>query len=245
MKNEMLTICGKVLMDMTLDGTKPDGWKFVDAKRGTLWFGLGTDDGCSWVDQTKAIHFVGRRLVVHDGENQLRLGPFKGQGWLGRMSDAAKYFALKISQKTRKPIPRADLDQLATWGASVNALARVFGIEGRTQKAYKRGADRKRKNLPEPELRKLIKDGRTIRELSTHFNVTEPTVRARIIEYGLSLPRRKQVPKGPARKGRKEVPKDELAKLVSSGFTRQDLAEHFGVSRPTIGNRLKEYGLSI
>jgi DNA-binding CsgD family transcriptional regulator len=98
------------------------------------------------------------------------------------------------------------------------------------------------------ELKKLRAQGYTATQLAEHFGVSQPTITYRLKREGLTLKdiTPKSVSVGSS--GRPIVHGinlEEVKHLRAQGYTLEQIAEHFGVTKPTIINRLGREGLTL
>ena len=95
------------------------------------------------------------------------------------------------------------------------------------------------------EVRQLRAQGYTIGQLAEHFGVTEGAISRRLRRAGLTLaditPENIVIP----RTRLASIPMGELRQLRAQGYTRGQLAEHFGVTPHTITNHLQREGLTL
>ena len=137
-------------------------------------------------------------------------------------------------------------------GSSLSVLMREYGVSNSTiinrmNDYYKKiGKQRPKvkteikyykKELPIEEIIKKYEEGCTILKLSEQYNASSATIRNRITKYYTILG--KEIPKRDHTKV--NIPIEDVIEKYESGILQSKIAEEYGVSKVTIGNKIKKY----
>jgi len=122
-------------------------------------------------------------------------------------------------------------------GVPLKEIARRHGVKsyGSVKKVMdKLGHEPRGKylKLPIEQIKSDYESGMSISQLKRKYDVSQPTIRDRLIGAGVQI-----------RNGGVDVPVDEIKSEYQSDMSQRELAEKYGVSRETIRNRLREAGV--
>lgn len=103
-----------------------------------------------------------------------------------------------------------------------------------------------RRDLDRDKLIELYKSGESIQAIAAYFGVAYETAELRLKETGIPLrSRAESVALVRRRKRARLMPEAEVTRLFNKGTSVKAMAEHFGVSRRPVQERLKEMGFEL
>ena len=156
------------------------------------------------------------------------------------------------STKHRINIPKKEIKHCIKTGALINEIAEFFQCsystiykliqEYKLEKMYQNVQSAKPPKglkFPEEEFIKLIKEGKSIKELAEYYNCSKEPIAKAIKNFKLT-----ELYDTAQKKLYTIITKNDLIELVSKGYSIKQLAAHYGCNTNTISIFLKKFDLT-